>query len=130
MMKKNWFLREMAATFRTVRPASALFSFLLLILFLLSLPSIAGAQTTAVAEVSGTVTDASGAVIAGAQVTMTETDKDLIHTVSTDTGGRYTFPNLPVGPYRLEVKISGFKDYVESGIVLVVNNNIEINVTM
>ena len=39
-------------------------------------------------------------------------------------------PNLPVGPYRLEVKASGFKDYVQSGIVLVVNNNIQINVPM
>ncbi len=88
------------------------------------------AQITAVATVSGTVTDPSGAAIAGAQVTMTETDKGLTHTVSTDSGGRYTFDDLPVGPYRLEAKMSGFKDFVESGIVLVVNNNIEINVTM
>ena len=35
-----------------------------------------------------------------------------------------------MGPYRLEVKASGFKDYIESGIVLAVNNNIQINVTM
>jgi hypothetical protein len=83
-----------------------------------------------VAEVSGTVTDSSGAVIPGAQVSMTETDKGLTHTVSTNSAGRYALPNLPVGPYRLEVKSSGFRDYVESGIVLVVNNNIEINVTM
>jgi hypothetical protein len=83
-----------------------------------------------VAQVSGTVTDPSGAAIVGAQVSMTETDKQLVRAVTTDAGGRYTLPNLPVGPYRLEVKDSGFKDYVQEGIELVVNNNIEINVGM
>jgi len=88
------------------------------------------AQTTAVAEVSGAVTDATGAAVAGAQVTMTETDKDSLHSTTTDSNGRYVLANLPVGPYRLEVKVSGFKDYIQSGIVLVVNNNIQINVPM
>ena len=88
------------------------------------------AQTTAVAQVSGTVGDPSGAAVANAQVTMTETDKDVAHTTTTDIHGQYVLPNLPVGPYRLEVKASGFKDFLETGIVLVVNNNIEINVSM
>jgi Carboxypeptidase regulatory-like domain/TonB dependent receptor len=88
------------------------------------------AQTTAVAEVSGTVSDATGAALVGAQVTMTETDKDSVHSATTDASGRYVLPNLPVGPYRLEVKANGFKDYIQSGIVLVVNNNIQINVAM
>ena len=86
------------------------------------------AQTTAVAEVSGIVTDASGAAVVSAQVTMTETDKGSLHSTTTDPNGQYVLPNLPVGPYRLEVKASGFKDYIQSGIVLVVNNNIQINV--
>ncbi len=88
------------------------------------------AQATAVAQVSGTVTDATGAAIVNAQVTVTETSKNLVRTVATDVGGRYTLPNLPVGPYRLEVTSQGFKNYVQDGIVLVVNNNIEINVPM
>lgn len=88
------------------------------------------AQTTAVAEVSGLVTDASGAIVPNAQVSMTETDKDLVRTTTTDTSGQYVLPNLPVGPYRLEVKANGFKDYIQNGIVLVVNNNIQINVAM
>jgi hypothetical protein len=88
------------------------------------------AQTTAVAQVGGTVSDPSGAAVANAQVTMTETDKDVAHTATTDAKGLYVLPNLPVGPYRLEVKASGFKDFLETGIVLVVNNNIEVNVTM
>ncbi len=88
------------------------------------------AQTTAVAQVSGTVTDASGAAISGAQVTMTETDKGQVHTASTDAAGHYVLPNLPVGPYRFEARVNGFKDYLQTGIVLVVNNNIQIDAPM
>lgn len=88
------------------------------------------AQTTNVAEISGTVTDPSGAAIAGAQITVTETDQQIAHATTSDSSGRYSFLNLPVGPYRLNAKMQGFKDYLETGIVLVVNNNIEINVAM
>jgi hypothetical protein len=100
------------------------------IVFLLCLTSYVKGQSVAVAEVGGTVTDASGAVIANAQVSMTETDKQITRTVSTDSSGSYTIQELPVGPYRMEVKMQGFKDYVESGIELQVDKNIQINVTM
>ncbi|HEY6345154.1 MAG TPA: carboxypeptidase-like regulatory domain-containing protein [Bryobacteraceae bacterium] len=90
----------------------------------------APAQVTAIAQVSGTVSDPSGAAVANAGVLMTETDKGATRTTTTDISGRYVFPELPVGPYRLEVNVPGFKQYVRSGIVLVVNNNIEINVAM
>ncbi|HEX4811082.1 MAG TPA: carboxypeptidase-like regulatory domain-containing protein [Bryobacteraceae bacterium] len=88
------------------------------------------AQTTAVAQVSGTVSDPGGASVVTAQVVMTETDKDLAHTTITDGRGQYILPNLPVGPYRLEVKANGFKDYLQTGIILEVNNNIDIDVHM
>jgi len=92
--------------------------------------STAFAQTTSVAQIGGTITDATGAAIVNAQVTMTEVDRHQVHpTVSSQTGV-YTLPNLPVGPYVLEVKAPGFKDYVQTGLELVVNNNIQINVTM
>jgi hypothetical protein len=88
------------------------------------------AQTTAVAQVSGTVTDSSGAAVVNASVTMTETEKGFVRSTTTDNSGQYVLANLPVGPYRLEVKFSGFKNYVQNGIVLVVNNNIQIDVPM
>ncbi len=88
------------------------------------------AQVTATAQVSGSITDSSGAAIVNADVIMTEIDKHVAHTTKSDTTGSYTLPNLPVGPYRLEVKTSGFKDYVQSGIELVVNNNVQINAVM
>jgi len=97
--------------------------------FLIGLPSAARGQSVAVAQVSGTITDPTGKAVVGAEVTMTETDKQLVRaTVSNEVG--YTLPNLPVGPYRLEVKAPGFKNYAQSGIVLQVNNNVQINVVM
>lgn len=101
-----------------------------LVVFLACLSHTAYAQSVAVAQVSGSVTDATGAVLANAQVTMTETAKGLVRTTTSDATGQYILANLPVGPYRLEVKANGFKDYVQSGIILRVNNNIQINVTM
>jgi len=130
MMKKSWFFREMAATIRIVRSASAPFSLLLLILSLLGLPSVASAQTTAVAEVHGVVTDQSGAAIPTAQVVITQTDKDMARLTSTDATGYYLLPELPIGPYKLEVKAKGFKDYIQRGIVLQVAQSIGLNVTL
>ena len=93
-------------------------------------PFQARGQSVAVAQVSGSVTDPTGAAIAGAGVTMTETDKQVSRSATTDASGYFVLPNLPVGPYRMEIKANGFKDYVQSGIVLVVNNNIQLNATL
>ena len=96
---------------------------------LLAVPSML-AQAVAVAEVDGIVSDSTGKVIVNAEVTMTETDKQLVRATATNNEGHYALPNLPVGPYRLEVRSPGFKDYVQTGIVLQVNNNVQINVTL
>ncbi|MDQ1474222.1 MAG: hypothetical protein QOJ99_5702 [Bryobacterales bacterium] len=88
------------------------------------------AQAVAVGEINGTVTDSTGQILIGAQVKATETDKGQLHSGTTDTTGRYSFPNLPTGPYRLEVSAQGFKSYVRNGLVLQVGNTIEVNVTM
>src|SRR5437016_5177406 len=93
-------------------------------------PNAARAQAVAIAEISGTVSDPSGSPIPRAAVRMTETEKQTVHSTLTDASGRYVLPNLPVGPYKLGIQASGFKDYVQSGIVLQVGNNIAINVTM
>ncbi len=90
----------------------------------------ARAQAVAVAEVAGQVFDPSGSPVAGARVAMTQTETKNQRVVTTDTSGTYTLPNLPVGPYSLEVSATGFKNYVRSDIVLQVAQNIQINVTM
>jgi len=87
-------------------------------------------QAVANAKVTGEVTDPSGAAVTGAAVKMTETEKGVSHETKTDANGRYTLPNLPVGPYRLEASESGFKTYTQTGIVLQVGDNPEINIKL
>ena len=58
------------------------------------------------AQLSGKVTDTSGAVLPGVSVTMTQTDTKAARTVVTDADGAYVISNLPTGPYQLEVLIT------------------------
>ena len=90
----------------------------------------AWAQAVTVAQIAGTVKDESGGIIPEAEVTVTQTDTGYSRTVYTDDAGAYTLPNLPVGPYRLEVSLPGFSTYVQTGIVLEVNSNPSIPVTL
>jgi len=77
----------------------------------------------AVSQISGTVTDQSGAVVPGTSVTATQTDTNITRTVMTNGAGEYVLPNLPIGPYRLEASKEGFRKYVQTGIVLQVSSN-------
>ena len=88
------------------------------------------AQTVSVSQVSGIVKDRSGAILPGAKVHITQIDTGLSRTVLTDESGSYTIPNLPVGPYRLEITLTGFSTYIQTGIVLQVNSNPSINVEL
>src|SRR5947208_7161195 len=86
------------------------------------------AQSTA--QISGAVRDQSGAVLPGVEVTATQTDTGLKRSaVSTETGV-YVLPNLPVGPYRLEASLPGFRTYVQTGLVLQVGSNPVVNVLL
>lgn len=88
------------------------------------------AQAVANAGISGQVLDESGAAVMGASVKMVETDRGLDHTVTSDGNGRFTFSNLPVGPYRLEASMSGFKTYTQTGIVLQVGDRPDIDIRL
>ena len=63
----------------------------------------ASAQSVVGAQISGVVTDLTGAVIPGAQVKATQTESGQTRTTVSASNGAYSLPNLPVGPYRLEV---------------------------
>lgn len=88
------------------------------------------AQTIAVAQISGTIHDSSGGVLPGVEVSVTKTDTGAVRTVFTNSDGRYVIAALPVGPYRLTAILQGFNKYVQEGIVLQVNTNPSIDVTM
>src|SRR5437867_2441087 len=82
------------------------------------------------AQVSGGVKDQTGAVLPGTEVTMTQTETGLTRSTVTDETGSYSLPNLPIGPYRLEASLPGFRSYVQSGIVLQVNSNPVMNIVL
>jgi hypothetical protein len=88
------------------------------------------AQAVAIAEIEGTVTDASGKVVPGAQITAVETDKQSVRQTVSDAEGHYILSNLPIGDYRLEVKAPGFKDFRQSGISLRVGQTTALNVQL
>jgi hypothetical protein len=96
------------------------------VLFLTS--AVAFAQATA--QLSGRVADDSGGVLPGVSVTVVQTDTGFTRTTVTDASGTYVLPNLPIGPYRLEVMLPGFRSYVQTGIVLQVAASPAINVTL
>jgi hypothetical protein len=83
------------------------------------------AQVTA--QISGTVKDQSGAVLPGVEVTVTNTGTGVSRAAVTNETGSYVLPNLPIGPYRLEAALAGFRTFVQTGIVLQVNTSPVIN---
>jgi hypothetical protein len=60
-------------------------------------------------EVTGRVTDASGAVIPGAALTLTNVNTNAVRNTVTAEAGAYTFPSVPPGLYRLRTELPGFK---------------------
>ena len=85
--------------------------------------SSVGVWAQSTAQINGTVKDQSGAVMPGVDVTVTQTATGLVRSTVTNESGAYTFPNLPIGPYRLEAALPGFRSYVQTGIVLQVNDS-------
>ncbi|MGC2066241.1 MAG: carboxypeptidase regulatory-like domain-containing protein, partial [Candidatus Acidiferrales bacterium] len=82
------------------------------------------------ATISGTVTDPTGAVVAGATVTATNVDTAVALSQTTNTQGFYSFPELPVGKYTVDVQKTGFKAYRQTGLVLDVNQALVVDVAL
>jgi len=87
-------------------------------------------QATQVAQIGGTVQDASGAAVPGTQITVTNANTGIARTVTSAGDGGFIVSNLPAGQYRLQATKEGFSAYVQSGIVLEVNTNPQIKVTL
>ncbi|MGC1415340.1 MAG: carboxypeptidase regulatory-like domain-containing protein [Candidatus Acidiferrum sp.] len=73
------------------------------------------------ATVTGTVTDASGAAIVGANITVTSVDRGVTYTAVTNADGLYRISQLPVGNYELKVEKSGFASTAYPAFVLTLN---------
>jgi hypothetical protein len=90
----------------------------------------AAAQAVSTAQINGTVRDNGGLPLPGVAVTMTQTATGLTRTAVTSETGGYVITNLPVGPYKLDAMLQGFRSFEQTGIVLEVNSNPTLNVTL
>jgi hypothetical protein len=102
---------------------SALFASLLLMLALA--PGALGQGITG--SITGTVTDATGAIVAGATVTVRNVDTNATRTVTTTDIGSYTVTQLQPGSYSVKVVKAGFKVLEQSGITLQIDQVMVIN---
>ena len=102
----------------------------LLVIALVLASAGAFAQTVAVAQLSGTVLDESGGALPGVEVTVTQTETGMTRFAITGAKGEYVFTNLPVGPYKLSSKLSGFSNFEQTGIVLAVGDTRSVNINM
>jgi Carboxypeptidase regulatory-like domain len=91
-------------------------------------PALLLAQDTA--QITGTVTDPSGAAVANAKVVLTSEAQGTSHSTTTNGGGGYLFAALPVGKYDMNVTAPGFKKYEARGIVLDVEQKARNDVTL
>lgn len=96
---------------------------------LLAFPLAAAAQVTT-ATIVGSISDSSGAILPGAQVTARNVDTGLTRTVTSGEDGAYRLEFLPVGNYVVEVTANGLQKTTRSGIVLQVNDTVRVDVSL
>jgi Carboxypeptidase regulatory-like domain len=91
---------------------------LLLAAFLALVVSVPAYAQKITGTLRGSVTDPTGAIIPGAKVTVKNEDTGLTRSGTTTSAGIYSFAELPVGSYRVEVEHPGFKQEVRSRVIL------------
>ena len=90
-------------------------------LLVLMFAATAFAQTTA--KILGTVTDQSGAAVAGANVTVKNDALGIERITQTSATGSYEVPALPPGKYSIQIQMNGFQTQVTKDLILEVSNN-------
>src|SRR4051794_8853979 len=81
-------------------------------------------------NIQGTVTDPSGAVVAGAAIRIVSSATNLTQSTVTGPGGTYAFFNLPIGSYSLSVEAKGFRRSDVTGVQVEVNQQAKVDVTL
>jgi hypothetical protein len=88
------------------------------------------AQAVNTGTVVGTVNDPSGAVVAGANLTLADSSTNTTRTTTTNDTGRYVFTNVPPGTYDLTVKHAGFSQFKATGLKVDVGQQMTVNVPL
>jgi hypothetical protein len=100
------------------------------ILTLLPLASLLLLGQSQNSSISGTITDASGAVVPGAELTLTSVQRQNVAKATSGTDGRFTFPNLVPGEYELKATAKGFKPVLQHGLSVSVSQVIRADVSL
>lgn len=80
--------------------------------------------------ITGTITDPTGSVVAGAKVTIIEQSTGVKETVETDNTGTYVRPLLKPGTYTVEVEATGFRKAIQRDIVLTAGDRVGVNIQL
>jgi outer membrane receptor protein involved in Fe transport len=99
----------------------------LLGIILLNVPLLAQLQN---GSISGMVTDPNNAVVVAAQVKLTDQLRGTTQVTTTNGEGFYIFPAVPAATYQVTVEVAGFKTFVRTDIVLLVNQNLTVPATL
>jgi hypothetical protein len=91
--------------------------------------SFAAAQSTG-GRIRGTVTDSSGSAIAGAKVTLVNIDTNVPRESTTSASGEYTFLEVPVGNYEIDVNQTGFKKFVRKDVQVNLNEVLGVDIVL
>src|SRR5262245_39756251 len=89
----------------------------------------ASAQITP-GRLTGLVTDAQGAILPGATVSATSPSLIGVQTTSTQTDGKYLFPALPTGTYRVSIELSGFQKFTRENVQITTGQTISVDATL
>jgi hypothetical protein len=108
---------------RSLAAIAALFAAVLLVL----VTPQASLSQGITGSITGTVTDPSGAVVAGATVTVRDVDTNAIRAEKTSDAGTYTVTQLPPGHYSVKIDKAGFKIYDQTGITLAIDQVVPVN---
>ena len=88
------------------------------------------AQSTSTGTVAGAVTDSSGAVVSGANVTLTDTSTNIVRTATTNAAGRYTYVDVNPGIYNIAVSKPGFSTTKTDSQEVKVGASVTLNMTL
>ena len=118
-------MSQARSSLRSFTPAG-----LVLITFCLAFSSTKLLYAQANAGITGTVTDSSGAIVAGAKVTITDQGTGQENHATTSSAGTYTVTGLTPGVYSITVEATGFKKQVQNSVNVEVSTNATVNITL
>ena len=110
---------------RTIRTWASLLTFAIV---LGSCTSALYAQTFG--EITGRVTDASGAVMSGAAVTLTNTSTNAVRKTTSTDAGVYSFPSVPPGSYSMKAEVTGFKTWLSQPFEVQVQQSVRLDIAL